>query len=198
ANYVVTATVAAPALINQFGLDPIAVHMFVFYFGIVADITPPVCLAAYAGAGIAQANPFKSGVTAVKLAIAAFIIPYIFIYNPILVGVDVKNINIILAITTALIGMMVLSSSMVGYFIRNSKMWERIALLIGGIFMITTAWMSNVIGIIIIVAMWFIQNRRKEDSEPSAAYVVNRCKQMHNKTTYNMDHSRILVIYSAQ
>lgn len=169
ANYVVTATVAAPALINQFGLDPIAVHMFVFYFGIVADITPPVCLAAYAGAGIAQANPFKSGVTAVKLAIAAFIIPYIFIYNPILVGVDVTLINMILAITTALIGMMALSSSMVGFFIRNSKMWERIALLIGGIFMITTAWMSNVIGIIIIVAMWFIQKRRKEDSEPSAA-----------------------------
>lgn len=169
ANYVVTATVAAPALINQFGLDPIAVHMFVFYFGIVADITPPVCLAAYAGAGIAQANPFKSGVTAVKLAIAAFIIPYIFIYNPILVGVDVTLINMILAITTALIGMMALSSSMVGFFIRNSKMWERIALFIGGIFMITTAWMSNVIGIIIIIAMWFIQKRRKEDSEPSAA-----------------------------
>src|SRR5690625_2752461 len=74
ANYVVTATVAAPALINGFDLAPIAVHMFVFYFGIVADITPPVCLAAYAGAGIAGANPFKSGVTAVKLAIAAFII----------------------------------------------------------------------------------------------------------------------------
>src|SRR5699024_12118849 len=99
-----TATVAAPALINQCGLDPIVVHMFVFYFGNVADITPPVCLAAYAGAGIAQANPFKSGVTAVKLAIVAFIIPYIFIYNPILVGVDVTLINMILAITTALIG----------------------------------------------------------------------------------------------
>src|SRR5690625_6314265 len=78
ANYVVTATIAAPALINGFDLAPISVHMFVFYFGIVADITPPVCLAAYAGAGIARANPFKSGVTAVKLAIAAFIVPYIF------------------------------------------------------------------------------------------------------------------------
>src|SRR5699024_176845 len=100
ANYVVTATVAAPALINQFGLDPIAVHMFVFYFGIVADITPPVCLAAYAGAGIAQANPFKSGVTAVKLAIAAFIIPYIFIYNRTLDGVYEKLKSMIVAITT--------------------------------------------------------------------------------------------------
>src|SRR5699024_2014959 len=105
ANYVVTATVAAPALINEFGIAPIAAHMFVFYFGIVADITPPVCLAAYAGAGIARANPFKSGVTAVKLAIAAFIIPYIIVYNPILVLVDVTPVNLVLAIITAVIGM---------------------------------------------------------------------------------------------
>src|SRR5699024_337340 len=84
-------------------------HLFLFC--IVADITPTFCLAAYACACISQANPFKSGVTAVKLAIAAFIIPYIFIYNPILVGVDVTLINMILAITTALIGMMALSSS---------------------------------------------------------------------------------------
>src|SRR5690625_4035395 len=85
ANYVVTASIAAPALINGFDVATIAIHMFVFYFGIVADITPPVCLAAYAGAGIARANPFQTGVTAVKLAIAAFIIPYIFVYSPILV-----------------------------------------------------------------------------------------------------------------
>src|SRR5699024_12426865 len=99
------------------------------------------------------ASRFISGVTVDKLTNTAFIIPYIFIDNPILVGVDVMLINMILAITTALIGMMALRSSMVGLFIRNSKMWERIALFIGGIFMITTAWMSNVIGIIIIVAM---------------------------------------------
>ncbi|WP_249934523.1 TRAP transporter large permease subunit, partial [Halomonas sp. 15WGF] len=88
ANYVVTATIAAPALINEFGLPPMAVHLFVFYFGIIADITPPVCLAAFAGAGIAQANPMKTGFTAVKLAIGAFIIPYAFIYNPVLVLVE--------------------------------------------------------------------------------------------------------------
>src|SRR5699024_11461269 len=117
ANYVVTATVAAPALINQFGLDPIAVHMFVFYFGIVADITPPVCLAAYAGAGIAQANPFKSGVTAVKLAIAAFIILYIFIYNPIIVLVDVTTVSLIIAIITYVIGMVAVSSYVIGFFV---------------------------------------------------------------------------------
>src|SRR5690625_1748890 len=133
ANYVVTATVAAPALINGFDLAPISVHMFVFYFGIVADITPPVCLAAYAGAGIARANPFKSGVTAVKLAIAAFIVPYIFIYNPILVLVDVTPVKLIMGLATALLGMMAISSSMIGYFVRNSRMWERFVLFVGGL-----------------------------------------------------------------
>src|SRR5690606_1233557 len=76
ATYVVTATIAAPILINNFDVPVIAAHMFVFFFGILADITPPVCLAAYAGAGIAGANPMKTGVTAVKLAVAAFLIPF--------------------------------------------------------------------------------------------------------------------------
>lgn len=169
ANYVVTATVAAPVLINQFGLEAISVHMFVFYFGIVADITPPVCLAAYAGAGIAKANPFKSGVTAVKLAIAAFIIPFVFIYNPILVGVDITPVKLIFSITTALIGMMALSSSMIGFFVRSSKVWERLLLFAGGFFMITTAWLSNVIGIFIILIVWMLQKYFENDAKSQVA-----------------------------
>lgn len=165
ANYVVTATVAAPALINQFGLEPIAVHMFVFYFGIVADITPPVCLAAYAGAGIARANPFASGVTAVKLAIAAFIIPFIFIYSPILVGVDVTIIKLVPVIGTALIGMIALSSAMIGYFARNSKAWERAILFAAGISLITPGLITNVVGIAAILVIWFIQKQRHDDSD---------------------------------
>src|SRR5690625_6059102 len=107
--------------------------MFVFYLGIVADITPPVCLAAYAGAGIARANPFKTGVTAVKMAIAAFIIPYMFIYNPIIVIVDATPVKLIFAVLTALIGMMAVSSSMVVYFIRNSTIWDRLVLFADGL-----------------------------------------------------------------
>ncbi|RWR10055.1 TRAP transporter permease [Siminovitchia fortis] len=164
ANYVVTATVAAPALINEFGLAPIAVHMFVFYFGIVADITPPVCLAAYAGAGIARANPFKTGVIAVKLAIAAFIVPYIFIYNPILVLVDVTPLALIFAIVTSLIGMAGVSSAVVGFYARNSFMWERIALFAGGLMMIFPETISDFVGAAILVGIWFIQKQRKEDS----------------------------------
>lgn len=163
ANYVVTATIAAPALINGFDLAPIAVHMFVFYFGIVADITPPVCLAAYAGAGIARANPFKSGVTAVKLAIAAFIIPYIFVYNPILVLVDVTALNLILGVGTAVLGMIGVSSSMIGYFARQARVWERIVLFIGGLFLIVPNIISSVIGLVLLGVIWFIQKQRPDD-----------------------------------
>src|SRR5699024_2589230 len=162
ANYVVTATVAAPALINEFGIAPIAAHMFVFYFGIVADITPPVCLAAYAGAGIARANPFKSGVTAVKLAIAAFIIPYIIVYNPILVLVDVTPVNLVLAIITAVIGMIGVSSAMIGYFVRASRAWERLALFAGGLLLILPEFVTNLIGMGLIGKVLFIQKQRKD------------------------------------
>jgi TRAP transporter 4TM/12TM fusion protein len=93
ANYVVTASMAAPALI-AYGVPEISAHFFVFYFGIVADITPPVCLAAYAGAGIAKANPMRAGVTAFKLAIAGFIIPYVFVYNPALLLQDADVLTV--------------------------------------------------------------------------------------------------------
>lgn len=163
ANYVVTATIAAPALINGFDLAPVAVHMFVFYFGIVADITPPVSLAAYAGAGIARANPFMSGVTAVKLAIAAFIIPYIFVYDPILVLVDVTAIPLIISIATAILGMVGVSSSMIGYFRRNSFYWERMLLFIGGIMLIMPENTTNIIGLVIYAFVWFMQSRREDN-----------------------------------
>src|SRR5699024_5771519 len=163
ANYVVTATIAAPALINGFGLEPIAVHMFVFYFGIVADITPPVCLAAYAGAGIARANPFKSGVTAVKLAIAAFIVPYIFVYNPILVLVDVTVLNLIFGVGTAILGMIGVSSAMIGYFAKLSRSWERFVLFFGGLFLIVPDIVSSLIGLVILGVVWVVQSKRSDD-----------------------------------
>ena len=165
ANYVVTATIAAPALINEFLVAPLAAHMFVFYFGIVADITPPVCLAAYAGAGIAKANPFKTGVTAVKLAIAAFIVPFIFIYNPIIVLVDVTAGKLVLAILTALFGMIGVSSAVIGYFVRDSKMWERFILFGAGLMLIIPDLLTSGIGLVLIGLIWFIQKKRPDDSE---------------------------------
>lgn len=164
ANYVVTATIAAPALINGFDLTPIAVHMFVFYFGILADITPPVCLAAYAGAGIARANPFKSGVTAVKLAIAAFIVPYIFIYSPILVMENVTALSLITTVITAVLGMVAVSSSMIGFYIRYSRFYERLLLFVAGIVLIIPNLLGALIGIPLMLAVWFLQKQRPDDS----------------------------------
>ncbi|HLQ84029.1 MAG TPA: TRAP transporter permease [Pseudogracilibacillus sp.] len=173
ANYVVTATVAAPALINGFDLPPISVHMFVFYFGIVADITPPVSLAAYAGAGIARANPFKSGIGAVKLAIAAFIIPYIFIYNPILVLVDATIFTVITGVTTAVLGMAGISGALIGYFNNKTTIIERIMLFAGGLFLIVPEFLSSLIGIVILVAVWIMQSKRpKEYSEDNSKKVA--------------------------
>ncbi|MBO0588020.1 TRAP transporter permease [Sporosarcina sp. E16_8] len=165
ANYVVTATIAAPALINDFMVAPLAAHMFVFYFGIVADITPPVCLAAYAGAGIAKANPFKTGVTAVKLAIAAFIIPYVFIYNPMLVLVDVVVWKLIIGVLAAVIGMIGISSAVIGFFIRNSRIWERIVLGGAGLMLIIPEFLSSGIGLVLIGVIWFIQKKRPDEEE---------------------------------
>ncbi|WP_188207961.1 TRAP transporter permease [Alkalibacillus aidingensis] len=170
ANYVVTATIAAPALINGFGVEVLAAHLFVFYFGIVADITPPVCLAAYAGSGIAKSNPFKSGLTAVKLAIAAFIIPYIFVYNPILVTpLEHPFMMLILAVATALIGMMGISSAVMGYFQRRTYVWERFALIAAGLMLIVPNVYIDIIGIVIIALIWYIQKRRPEDHESAVA-----------------------------
>ncbi|MFC4559951.1 TRAP transporter permease [Virgibacillus kekensis] len=157
ANYVVTATMAAPALL-AFDVPVIAVHMFVFYFGIVADITPPVCLAAYAGAGIARANPMKAGVTAVKLAIAAFIIPYMFVSQPILLlQGDANTLNVSIAIVTSLLGMAAISASMIGYFITDVNWIERIVLIIGGLLLVYPDITYSLIGLAIFAVMTTLQ-----------------------------------------
>ncbi len=163
ANYIVTATMAAPALILGLDVPVLAAHFFVFYFGIVADITPPVCLAAYAGAGLARANPFMSGVTAFKLATAAYIIPFIFVLNPQMLLIDAELIPTIILVITSIIGMIGVSSGMMGFFIRKTYLWERIALLIGGIGLISPEQMTDFIGIAIILVVLFVQSRRPKE-----------------------------------
>ncbi|GKW50477.1 TRAP transporter permease [Halomonas sp. NCCP-2165] len=160
ANYVVTATIAAPALINEFGLPPMAVHLFVFYFGIIADITPPVCLAAFAGAGIAGANPMKTGFTAVKLAIGAFIIPYAFIYNPMLVMVDATLPGLLAAVLFSLLGIMGVSSALIGHFVRDSLPWERLVLLAAGLAMVVPEPLTSGIGLLAMALVAWYQSRR--------------------------------------
>lgn len=162
ANYVVTATMAAPALL-KLGVPVLSAHMFVFYFGIVADITPPVCLAAFAAAGLAKANPFWTGVNAVRLAIAAFIIPYVFVMHPQLLLIDVQPLELPIIVITALLGMMAVSASLMGYFIRTAYWWERGILIVAGLSLISPNLLTSAIGLALLLAVLFIQSRRPQD-----------------------------------
>ena len=161
ANYVITSTIVAPALVGA-GVPILAAHMFVFYFGIIADITPPVALAAYAGSAIAGGNPMKTAVNASKLGIAAFIIPYVFVFSPVLLGIDATITGMIFSTLTALIGMAGLSGAMIGQFADKCKVWERIVLPIGGLCLIDPKLMTDVAGIALLVIVGIIQYMRKK------------------------------------
>ena len=156
ANYLIMATITAPIMI-QMGLPTLAAHMFVFYFGIVADITPPVALAAYAGSAIAHSNPFKTGVTATRLAITAFIIPYIFAFNPKMLFIDASAPEIIVIIITSCVGIFALSAGLERYMFRKLRIYETIPLIIGGLLMIYPGVISDSIGIVLVAAVTILQ-----------------------------------------
>jgi TRAP transporter 4TM/12TM fusion protein len=149
ANYVITATVAAPALLAFDNVPILAAHMFVFYFGIVADITPPVALAAYAGAGLARANPFITSLNSVKIAIGGFIIPYIMVLSPVLILENLSFISLAIVLSTAIIGMYCISTALAGFINRMLLLWERIALIIAGISFIHPDTTANLLGILL-------------------------------------------------
>ncbi len=159
ANYVIMASMVAPILMRSLSLPVLAAHMFVFYFGIVADITPPVALAAYAGSAIAKSNPMKTGVTATRLAITAFIVPYIFAFSPemLIVGSDKPWYEIVLLVVTALCGIYIISAGMEGYMFKNMSWFERILSLAGGLCMIIPGIATDAVGLALIVFVFIIQ-----------------------------------------
>lgn len=163
ANYVITSTIAAPALV-QMGVPVLAAHMFVFYFGIIADVTPPVALAAYAGSGISGGNALKTGINASKLAIAAFIIPYIFVLSPVLLMMEGSVAELLFSTVTALAGMIALSSALIGYLAANCLWLERILLVIGGLLMIQPGLLTDAIGLTLfgLVLTYQLKRRRGE------------------------------------
>ncbi|MDR3114931.1 MAG: TRAP transporter permease [Treponema sp.] len=161
ANYVIMATITAPIVIRM-GVPVMAAHMFVFYFGIVADITPPVALAAYAGAAIAKANPIKTGITATRLAITAFIIPYIFVYNPSMLFIDTTVQQVVLMVLTSCIGMFGLAVGLEGYLLRPISIPERLAAIAGGLLLIKPGLFTDLIGfglIAVVVALQVIRRK---------------------------------------
>lgn len=163
ANYVITSTIAAPALISL-GVPILAAHMFVFYFGIIADITPPVALAAFAGAAISGGNPIKTGINASKLGIAAFIIPYMFVISPAMLGIDATFIDVVQTTCTAIIGMVGISAAMIGQFYTRAKWYERLILFAGGLCLIDPAVYTDLIGVGTLLAIGALQYMRKKAS----------------------------------
>ena len=152
ANYCIMASTCAPILIT-IGIPKVAAHFFVFYFGIVADITPPVALAAYAGSAIAKSNPMKTGVNATKLAIGAFIVPYIFSMNPAMLFVDTTALQVIQIVVTSLLGIFGVAAAMNGYLFRKMHWIIRVLAVAGGLLMMDPNWITDVIGIAILAAV---------------------------------------------
>ena len=156
ANYCIMAATCAPILV-QMGVPMIAAHFFVFYFGIVADLTPPVALAAYAGAAIAQANPMKTALTSTKLAIGAFIVPYVFALNPAMLFIDTTVPEVILICITSLVGIFAVSMALEGYFLNNMKWYERLISIAGGLLLIYPGIVTDIIGMVLVAQVLILK-----------------------------------------
>ncbi len=167
ANYVIMATITAPVVL-KLGIDLLPAHMFVFYFGIVADITPPVALAAYAGSAIARSNPLKTGVQATKLAIAAFIIPYVFALNPSLLVIPASGpLEIITVTITAFAGMFGVAIAVEGYVFTKVNPILRLVALAGGLMLIIPGLATDIGGIALIAVVLVLQKMRAKKQEQS-------------------------------
>src|SRR5690625_4777728 len=154
AAYVLTAMLAAPALIGL-GVSPLAAHLFIVYFSIISAITPPVAVAAFSAAGIAGANPTKVGLDAVRLGLASFIIPFVFIYNPALL-MEGSILSIIYAFLSTTIGLIIVASGLVGFFYREIKVPSRFLFLILGASVIYPDLLINSIGVGIVLLILLI------------------------------------------
>ncbi|GEC90829.1 MULTISPECIES: TRAP transporter permease [Brevibacillus] len=149
ANYIITSTIAAPALI-QLGVPAIAAHMFTFYFGIVADITPPVALAAFAASGIAKSKPIRTGVESTRLSIAAFMAPYIFVISPALLLINTTLLESIWVMLTSTLGMIGVGAGLIGYWMSRLNILERILAVAGGVLAVIPGIETDIAGFILL------------------------------------------------
>ncbi len=161
ATFCIMANTCAPIL-TQMGIGTIPAMFFVFYFGIVADITPPVALAAYAGAAIAKSDPMKTGVQATRLAIAAFIIPYVFAIHPEMLLIEAKALEVVQITLTSFLGMVGVCAGLTGYLTRPMNLITRLAAILGGMLMIVPGTVTDILGaaIIAVLVLWGLNGRR--------------------------------------
>jgi len=145
-TYIITSTMAAPALAT-YGVPPLVAHMFVFYFGLLADLTPPVALAAFAGAGIAKADPTKTAFSAVRLALAGFLVPFIFVYDNSLMLLDTTALRAVGITLSALAGIVLLGAGAIGYFVTRAKFHERVVFVAAALCLIIPGAVTDTIGL---------------------------------------------------
>ena len=171
AAYIVAGTVAAPAMV-KLGVDPVLAHMFVLYFAVLSAITPPVALAAYAGAGIAGADPAKVGWTAVRLGLAGFIVPFMFVFSPGLAFQSDSYLLIFRNFVTATVGIICLAGALQGYLITYAHMLVRIVLFVSALLLIDGGWVTDVIGLgLLAITIVWQKNRAKRSSASSVDIV---------------------------
>lgn len=171
ANYCIMAATCAPILVRM-GVPLVAAHFFVFYFGIVADLTPPVALAAYAGAAIAQSNPMKTALQSTKLAIAAFIVPYAFALNPVMLFIDVTGpMQVVSIIITSLIGIFGVASALEGYIFVKMNPVQRVMAAAGGLLLIDPRVLTDIIGIALVAVVigWQVFTKKRGTAVKAAA-----------------------------
>ena len=162
ATYIILVAVAAPAL-AQLGIEPLVAHFFVFYYGVLADITPPVALAAYAASGIAKSNPFKTGNTAFRLGIAKALVPFVFVYSPslLLITGEFETNQLMITLIGTLIGIALIGIAFTGYWFRPLTKYEQILIGVGSLFFVAPGTGSMIIGLLIILPMLFLQFYKK-------------------------------------
>ena len=171
ANYCIMAATCAPILVRM-GVPLVAAHFFVFYFGIVADLTPPVALAAYAGAAIAQSNPMKTALQSTKLAIAAFIVPYAFALNPVMLFIDVTGpMQVASIIITSLVGIFGVASALEGYIFVKMNPVQRVMAAAGGLLLIDPRVLTDIIGIALVAVVigWQVFTKKRGTVVKAAA-----------------------------
>jgi len=160
AAYIICAILAVPALTNL-GVNVLSAHLFVFYFAIISAITPPVALAAYAGAGIAKSDPMKTGLTACRIGLAAFIVPYMFVFNPALL-MHGSVIQIIWVTFTAIVGVFFLSSSVIGWWITQMSVWERVLLFIASLLLIEPRVLTDILALFFMIPVLLFQIKKRK------------------------------------
>ena len=169
ANYIMMSMITVPA-VTMMGVHPLAAHLFCFYFGIVSDLTPPVALAALCGAGIAKAKFWPTAFNATRIGIAAYIIPFFFVYNPVLLlGQLPFSFGTVQAVVMSVIGIIAISCGLFGYIVDEASMIERIIIIAAGVAMVHPGTITDVIGVVVIAAMIVLQFIRKKKRAAAAA-----------------------------